>query len=117
MKKKHNYPKHRKARDTSYSLTQQLIKHYGVDRLKEIYMENKGIYGASNFITQDLGTYISYTITQYLARKFQWVRIVNDPNEHKIIFTLAAGFSPEYYKHLKFSEEILNEVFHERRAG
>lgn len=111
-KKKHNYPKSRKPRNTDYSITQQLIRHYGVSRLCEIYIENKGIYGSANFLTKDLGTDISYTITQYLAKKFHWVRLVTDPNEHTIKCTLAAGFSAEYYKHLKFSEEILNEVFH-----
>ena len=103
--------KPRRPRDTSYSVTQQLIKEFGVERLKEIYMENNGIYGSAEYLSKIWSEgYVHYTVTYTLARKFNWQRLITNKDCALARSVLSGKVPIEYYKHVIFSEDILNEV-------
>jgi hypothetical protein len=99
---KHNYPQNRKPRNTGYSTTSKLIKHYGVNRLYEIWVKFNGMYKASEFLSEDLGEYVSPYIVRYLSNKFNWKRQITDKSL-PIYLGVIYGHTPKgHYKHIEF---------------
>ncbi len=62
MKRKHNYPKTRKPRDTSYAQSSKLIEQHGLSHIRSIWQE-KGMYKTGS----ELGA--SPYVIRYLAQK------------------------------------------------
>jgi len=102
--KKHNYPKTRKPRDTSYSTTYKILAAIGKDKLYEIWEENGHI--KTSFIISDMldGLYVTPMIIHYIAqRKFGWQRIVTDKNLSIYKAVLAGTVDPSRYKTIIFA--------------
>ena len=101
-KRKHNYPKNRKPRDTSYAECSKLIEKHGLQEIRKIWTQ-KGMYKAAG----ELGA--SPYVIRYLAHKHGWTR----PAEKVpiILKGVLAGTKPaSYYKSLDFSKiETINK--------
>ena len=114
-KKKHNYPKGRKKRvsfkprNTDYSQTQKVIKEIGLEELKKILTTN-GVYSSAKILSGLCGHYVHWTTTTYLRKKYNWVRLVVSHDETLAKSVLNGTVPLNHYKHIKFSEEIKNEV-------
>jgi hypothetical protein len=102
--KKHNYPKTRKPRDTSYSTTYKILAAIGKDKLFAIWQINGHIKTAA--ILEDMldGIFVSPMVIQYIAqRKFGWKRIVTDKNLSIYKAVLAGTVDPSRYKTIIFA--------------
>ena len=99
MKKRHNYPKNRKPRDTSYSMTQQLLKHFGEEELYRIW-SIRGMYHASDIVSEKIGYYIPARVIRYLSDKFGWKREVTNLNLPVVKGIIYESVPENYYKHL-----------------
>lgn len=108
-KNKRNYPKKRKSRNTDYSMTQKVIKKVGKDKLREILLSN-GVYSSAQIISKLYGSYVHFTTTSYLRKKFNWIREVSSKDESLAKSVLSGRVKPDHYKYIKFSEEILDEL-------
>lgn len=100
---KHNYPKHRKPRNTDYSITSKLIKEFGEKRLYEIWCDCNGMYGASDYLSELTDVWITPWIVRYLSEKFNWKRKMTDKDNavYKAV-VINKSVPAEYYKHLEF---------------
>ena len=97
----HNYPKTRKPRNTSYSMTYMILKEIGKDALYEIW-KNNGHRKTALIISEMMDTWVSYIVIQYIAqKKFGWVRIVTDKNLPIYKGVLNGKMPAEYYKSIK----------------
>ena len=95
-KRKHNYPKNRKPRDTSYAECSKLIEKHGLQTIRKIWIQ-KGMYKAARYF--DTSPYV----IRYIAQKNHWKR----PAERApiILKGVLAGTKPaSYYKSLDFSK-------------
>ena len=89
-----------KKRDTSYSMTQKLIRRYGEKKLYNVWAK-LGMYQAASWLSKDMGHWVSPNTVRYLSYKLNWVREVSD---HDLPFVkgVLLGSTPEgYYKHVK----------------
>ena len=101
--KKHNYPKTRKPRDTSYSTTYKILAAIGKDALYDIWKDNGHIKTAA-ILENMLNVYVTPMIIQYIAqRKFGWKRIVTDKNLSIYKAVLAGTVDPSRYKTIIFA--------------
>ena len=100
MSMKHNYPKNRKRRDTSYSMTDKLIKHYGEDKLRSVW-EKLGMYKAAEWLSKDYGYWVTPNVVRYLSYKFNWVREVSDVSLPFVKGVLDGTMPASYYRHVK----------------
>jgi hypothetical protein len=94
----------RKKRDTSYSMTQRLLKKLGEGRVVG-YWQGHGMYKASELLSKEMQEYVSPYVLRYMSDKYDWKR---DCNPKSAIYKgVKAGTVPAaYYKHLIFSEEV-----------
>ncbi len=99
----------RKKRDTSYSMTQRLLKKLGEGRVVE-YWQRHGMYKASKLLSIEMQEYVSPYVLRYMSNKYDWKRNCNPKSA--IYKGVKAGTVPAaYYKHLIFpTEEIKNEL-------
>lgn len=96
----------RKQRDTSYSMTQRLIKKLGNE--VEATWQKFGMYKASNILSYKMNEYVSPYVLRHLSNIKNWKRPVNKLSA--IYKGVIAGTVPAaYYKHLIFPEEDKNE--------
>ena len=88
----------RKTRDTSYSMTQRLIKKYGVDELQMIWQKG-GMYYAADYFTKMMNESVTPYVMRYLSDKFNWKRIVDE--SLPIVQGIKMGSMPaNYYRHI-----------------
>ncbi|MBT8386110.1 MAG: hypothetical protein KJO12_01750 [Ignavibacteria bacterium] len=96
----------RKQRDTSYSMTQRLLKKLGEGRVVE-YWTKYGMYKSAELLSKEMQEYVSPYVLRYMSNKYDWKRHVN--KNSPIYKGVKAGTVPAaYYKHLIFPEEITN---------
>jgi len=96
----------RKMRDTSYSMTQRLLKKLGEGRVVG-YWQSHGMYKASELLSKEMQEYVSPYVLRYMSNKYDWKRNVNKLSA--IYKGVKAGTVPAaYYKHLLFNEEKNN---------
>ena len=94
----------RKMRDTSYSMTQRLLKKLGESRVVG-YWQSHGMYKASELLSKEMQEYVSPYVLRYMSNKYDWKRNCNPKSA--IYKGIKAGTVPaSYYKHLIFSEEV-----------
>ena len=98
--RKHNYPKNRKKRDTSYSMTYRLIEHFGEAELRRIWSEH-GMYKSAELLSKELGEYVTPNVVRYLSYKFNWVREIHDLNLPFVKGVLDGTMPASYYRHVK----------------
>ena len=98
--RKHNYPKKRKKRDTSYSMTYRLIEHFGEAELRRIWAEH-GMYTAARWLSKDFGQWVTPNVVRYLSCKFNWVREITDLSLPFIKGVLTGRVPASYYRHVK----------------
>jgi hypothetical protein len=67
------------------------------------------MYKSAEFISRDLGFFISPYIIRYLSNLFSWTRTID--RSFPIAKGILAGtMSAEYYKHIIIKEEFQNEL-------
>jgi hypothetical protein len=93
----------RKQRDTSYSMTQRLLKQLGEGRVVE-YWTKYGMYKSAELLSKEMQEYVSPYVLRYMSNKYNWKRPVNKLSA--IYKGVIAGTVPaSYYRHLIFEEE------------
>ena len=98
----------RKQRDTSYSMTQRLLKKIGESRVVE-YWKRHGMYKSAELLSIEMQEYVSPYTMRHLSNIKNWKRHVN--KKSPLYKGVMAGTVPAaYYKHLIFEEEIKNET-------
>jgi len=98
--------KSRKQRDTSYSMTQRLLKNLGEQKVYEIWRHH-GMYKSAELLSEEIQEYVSPYVLRYMSNKYDWKRHVNKLSP--IYKGVLAGTIPAaYYKHLIFPEEVQN---------
>jgi len=98
----------RKQRDTSYSMTQRLLKQLGEGRVVE-YWKRHGMYKSAELLSIEMQEYVSPYTMRHLSNIKNWKRLVNPKSP--IYKGVKAGTVPAaYYKHLIFQEENKNET-------
>jgi hypothetical protein len=98
----------RKKRDTSYSMTQRLLKKLGEGRVVG-YWQSHGMYKASELLSKEMQEYVSPYVLRYMSNKYDWKREVNKLSA--IYKGVKAGTVPAaYYKHLIFPMEEKSNV-------
>ena len=96
----------RKQRDTSYSMTQRLLKKLGEGRVVE-YWTKYGMYKSAELLSIEMQEYVSPYTMRHLSNIKNWKRPVNKLSP--IYKGVMAGTVPAaYYKHLIFEEENEN---------
>lgn len=87
-------------RDTSYSMTQRLLKKFGGGKVVE-YWTKYGMYKASELLSKEMQEYVSPYVLRYMSNKFSWKRECNPRSA--IYAGVKRGTVPAaYYKHLIF---------------
>jgi hypothetical protein len=93
----------RKQRDTSYSMTQRLLKKLGEGRVVE-YWRKYGMYKSAELLSKEMQEYVSPYTMRHLSNIKNWKREVNKLSP--IYKGVIAGNVPAaYYKHLIFPTE------------
>ena len=96
----------RKQRDTSYSMTQRLLKQLGEGRVVE-YWKRHGMYKSAELLSIEMQEYVSPYTMRHLSNIQNWKRPVN--KKSPIYKGVLAGTVPAaYYKHLIFPKEEMN---------
>ena len=89
-----------KKRDTSYSMTNRLIKHYGEEKLRSVWAAN-GMYKSADILSNEIEDYVSPATMRYLSYKFNWVREVTDHSLPFVKGVIAGSIPADYYRHVK----------------
>ena len=71
----------RKKRDTSYTMTQRLLKKLGEGRVVE-YWTKYGMYKASELLSIEMQEYVSPYVLRYMSNKYDWKRNCNQTKRH-----------------------------------
>jgi len=96
----------RKQRDTSYSMTQRILKKLGEGKVVE-YWTKYGMYKSAELLSIEMQEYVSPYTMRHLSNIKNWKRPVNKLSA--IYKGVIAGTVPAaYYKHLIFEEEDKN---------
>ena len=90
----------RKKRDTSYSMTQRLMKTLGNE--VEQTWQQYGMYKAANILSYKLNEYVSPYILRYMSNKYNWKRKCNPKSAIYKGVVITRRVSASYYKHLIF---------------
>lgn len=69
MRKKHNYPKNRKSRDTSYCKSYKILQLVGEEELRKLFSRH-GMYTAAKILTYNIGEQISPYVVRYLRTRY-----------------------------------------------
>ena len=93
----------RKKRDTSYSMTQRLLKKLGEGKVVELWIKY-GMYRSAELLSIEMQEYVSPYVLRYMSQKHGWKREVNKLSP---IFkgVIAGTVQASFYKHLIFPKE------------
>lgn len=95
----------KEQRDTSYCMTQKLIKKLTIEEVEKAW-QKRGM-NAWQELSTHMGEYVSPYVLRYMSNKYNWVRTI--PIDHIIAKGILRGSVPEgFYKHIKI-EGIQNE--------
>lgn len=98
----------RKLRDTSYSLTQRLIKTLGIEEVEKTW-QKLGMYKAADELSKRIDDeYISPYVLRYMSNKYDWKRVCNPKSPIYKGVVINKTRPAAYYKHLIFPEEGKN---------
>ncbi len=93
----------RKKRDTSYSMTQRLLKKLGEGKVVELW-QRYGMYKSAEMLSIEMQEYVSPYTMRHLSNIKNWKRPVNKLSP--IYKGVMAGTVPaSFYKHLIFPKE------------
>jgi len=93
----------RKQRDTSYSMTQRLLKKIGEVRVLE-YWQKHGMYKSAELLSKEMQEYVSPYTMRHLSNIKNWKRPVNKLSPiYKGV--MAGTVKASFYKHLIFPKE------------
>jgi len=88
-------------RNTDFSITQQLINYFGVEKLYQTW-KKYGMYKSAEALTEEGEQYVSPYVMRYLSNKFDWMREVTNPNLPFVKGILNGKTDAQYYKHVRF---------------
>ena len=97
---KHNYPKNRKPNPNS--TTQILLKKYSERELYKMWVKYNGMYKMSQYLTNEMGFWVTPYVIRYISNKFCWTRKITDKNLPIYKGVLSGQVKAEYYKHIQF---------------
>lgn len=90
-----------KMRDTSYSMTQRLIKTLGIEEIEKAWI-GKGMYACKELSVR-MNEYVSPYVLRYMSNKFSWKRPVN-PKSAIYVGVQRGSVKASYYPHLTFPD-------------
>ena len=93
----------RKKRDTSYSMTQRLIKTLSIEEVEKAWKQ-RGM-NAWEELSKRMNEYVSPYVLRYMSNKYDWIRKVN-PKSPIYKGVMAGTIKASYYKHLIFPNEV-----------
>jgi hypothetical protein len=96
----------RKQRDTSYSMTQRLLKQLGEGKVLELWTKY-GMYKSAELLSKEMQEYVSPYTMRYLSNIKNWKRKCN-PKSPIYIGVKRGTIPSSYYKHLIFPKEEMN---------
>ena len=91
----------RKTRNTDFSITQQLINYFGVEKLYNTW-KKYGMYKSAELLTEEGEQYVSPYVMRYMSNKFDWKREISDPSLPLVKGILNGKVDADYYKHVRF---------------
>jgi hypothetical protein len=94
----------RKQRDTSYSMTQRLLKKIGEGRVVE-YWKRHGMYKSAELLSIEMQEYVSPYTIRHLSNIKNWKRLVNPKSPIYKGVVINKTIPAAYYKHLIFPKE------------
>jgi hypothetical protein len=97
---KHNYPKSRMPNKNS--TTQMLLQKYTEEELYNLWVKFNGMFKTSEYLSQEMGFWVSPYVVRYLSYKFNWVRVIKNKDLPIYKGIISGRVNPEYYKHIKF---------------
>ena len=93
----------KRKRDTSYSMTQRLIKTLTLAEVEKAW-QKRGMNSWEE-LSDRMNEYVSPYVLRYMSNKYDWKREVNKLSA--IYKGVNAGTVPAaYYKHLIFPDEV-----------
>ena len=93
----------KKQRDTSYSMTQKLIKAIGLAEVEKAW-QKRGM-NAYKELSVRMNEYVSPYVLRYMSNKYNWKRPVNKLSPiYKGV--MAGTIKASYYKHLIITGEV-----------
>jgi hypothetical protein len=95
--------KNKTPRNTDFSITQQLINKFGVEKLFNTW-KKYGMYKSAEILTEEGEQYVSPFVMRYLSNKFNWMREVSNPNLPFVKGILNGKVDAQYYKHVRFKD-------------
>jgi hypothetical protein len=108
-KKKRNYPKERKLRNTDYSTITQLIKSLGLEKVKEI-STTLGMYSGAKLLYELSGIFVPDSTILSMRKKFGWVRVVSSKKDCNARSIINGKVPVDHFMTIKFLEDITNEI-------
>lgn len=94
-------------RDTSYSMTQRLIKTFGIEEVEKAWIK-KGMYACKE-LSKRMNEYVSPYVLRYMSNKYNWKRKIS--KDSPIYKGVKAGTVPaSHYRHLIFNMEVNEDV-------
>ena len=93
----------KKPRNTDFSITQQLINKFGVEKLFNTW-KKYGMYKSAEVLTEEGDQYVSPYVMRYLSNKFSWMREVTNPNLPFVKGILNGKLDADYFKHVTFKD-------------
>ncbi|MBI2417627.1 MAG: hypothetical protein HYV28_06930 [Ignavibacteriales bacterium] len=97
---KRNYPKNRKP--NKESTTYKLLQKYTERELYDLWVIFNGMYKTSEYLSKQMGFWVTPWAVRYLSYKYKWVREVTN-QDLPIYKGLLSGCTPQgHYKHIIF---------------
>ena len=97
----------RKQRDTSYSMTQRLIKKLTLEEVEKAWIA-KGM-NAWRELSEKMNEYVSPYVLRYMSNKYDWKRKCNPKSAIYKAVVIKKSMPAAYYKHLIFPREELSD--------
>lgn len=98
---KRNYPKNRKP--NKESTTYKLLQKYTERELYNLWVKYNGMYKTSEYLSQEMGFWVTPYCVRYLSNKFNWQRTVTDKALPIYKGVLAGHTHAGYFRHIKFA--------------
>jgi len=67
-----------------------------------MWVKFNGMYKMSNFLSQEMGFWVTPYVIRFISNKLNFIRVITDKKLPIYKGVLNGRVKPEYYKHIKF---------------
>jgi hypothetical protein len=93
-----------------HSTVDKLIDALGLEKVKEISL-SYGTYSGARQLYALSGIYVPDSTILHMRKRFGWVRTISTKDDCNARSVINKKVPIDYFKTIKFSEDITNEVF------